>query len=178
VRVYYGHNNKGLVKSWEDGVLIEAVAVEQLQNDSSLPFIYKWVASMPDAHLGEGACIGSVIPTIGAIIPAAVGVDIGCGMLAVQTNITASDLLPKALMDLRLKIERAIPRGRTDDGGPNDIGAWQNIPANIQGIWWGALLPGFTEIMPRVFDTKTLQMHDRARRQLGTLGTGNHFVEL
>src|SRR6266704_2793481 len=75
------------IKAWTKGVAIEAGAEKQLRNVASMTFIYKWVAAMPDVHWGIGATVGSVIPTKGAIIPAAVGVDIGCGMMAVETNL-------------------------------------------------------------------------------------------
>src|SRR5881397_1437001 len=84
--------NGGLIKAWTKGVPLEDAARQQLLNVAQLPFIYKWVAAMPDVHWGIGATVGSVIPTRGAIIPAAVGVDIGCGMMAVRTNVAASAL--------------------------------------------------------------------------------------
>src|ERR1700736_7016772 len=88
------------IKSWTKGVPLEDAARQQLLNVAKLPFIYKWVAAMPDVHWGIGATVGSVIPTRGAIIPAAVGVDIGCGMMAVQTDLSASDL-PENLKGIR-----------------------------------------------------------------------------
>src|SRR6187399_906704 len=113
------------IKAWTKGVAIEAVAEKQLRNVAQLPFIYKWVAAMPDVHWGIGATVGSVIPTRGAIIPAAVGVDIGYGMMAVQTSLSASQL-PDNLHGIRDAIENAVPVGRTDQGGANDRGAWKN----------------------------------------------------
>src|SRR2546421_6910693 len=98
------------IKTWTKGVPLEAAARQQLLNVAQLPFIYKWVAAMPDVHWGSGATAGSVIPTRGAIIPAAVGVDIGCGMIAVETDLDASHL-PDALDPLLPRIERAIPAG-------------------------------------------------------------------
>ena len=80
------------IKAWTKGVAIEAVAEKQLRNVAAMPFVYKWVAAMPDVHWGIGATVGSVIPTQGAIIPAAVGVDIGCGMMALQTTLRADQL--------------------------------------------------------------------------------------
>src|SRR5258707_15245066 len=117
------------IKAWTKGVGIEPEAEKQLRNIASLPFIYKWVAAMPDVHLGMGATVGSVIPTKGAIIPAAVGVDIGCGMMAVQTSLTASQL-PDNLRSLRTAIERAVPHGRTNKGGRKDRGAGHDIPSH------------------------------------------------
>ena len=104
------------IKAWTRGVLFDEKAQKQVQNVASLPFIHGWVAIMPDVHWGMGATIGSVIPTFEAIIPAAVGVDIGCGMMAVQTTLTASDL-PDNLGGLRSDIEaRAVPHGRSSNG--------------------------------------------------------------
>ena len=115
------------IKAWTKGVPVENAALEQLRNVAGLPFIHKHVAVMPDCHWGAGTTIGSVIPTKGAIIPAAVGVDIGCGMNAVQTTLTANDL-PENLSGIRSAIEKAVPHGRTDHGGSGDRGAWGDIP--------------------------------------------------
>ena len=114
------------IKAWTKGVQVEDVAVEQLRNIANMPFIHRHVAVMPDVHWGMGPTIGSVIATKGAIIPAAVGVDIGCGMLAVQTGLPASRL-PDNLKRVRSAIEAAVPHGRTDHGGKNDRGAWRII---------------------------------------------------
>ncbi|MBL8168130.1 MAG: RtcB family protein, partial [Acidobacteria bacterium] len=121
------------VKAWTKGVKLEDDAKKQLTNVAQLPFVHKWVAAMPDVHWGLGATIGSVIPTKGAIIPAAVGVDIGCGMMAVQTSLNASHL-PDNLRNIRRAIEKAIPHGRTDHGGRRDKGAWGDIPRRQQGV--------------------------------------------
>src|SRR5689334_9335506 len=96
------------VKSWTVGVPFEPAAKTQLEHIAQLPFIHKWVAAMPDVHQGKGATVGSVIPTHRAVIPAAVGVDIGCGMMAVKTSIQASQL-PDDLRGLRVAIEAAVP---------------------------------------------------------------------
>jgi tRNA-splicing ligase RtcB (3'-phosphate/5'-hydroxy nucleic acid ligase) len=103
------------VKAWTKGVALEEPARKQLLNAAKLPFIHRWIAAMPDVHYGIGATVGSVIPTKGAIIPAAVGVDIGCGMMAVETSLTAKDL-PDNLKKLRIAIEKAVPHGRTNQG--------------------------------------------------------------
>src|SRR5216117_162982 len=113
---------------------IEAAARQQLVNISKLPIVHHHVAAMPDVHLGKGATVGSVIPTKKAIIPAAVGVDIGCGMMAVRTSLNARDL-PDDLHSLRSAIERAIPHGRTDNGGRNDRGAWRKPPPRNAEAW-------------------------------------------
>jgi len=160
------------IKAWTKGVPLEAQAKQQLLNVASLPFIFRWVAAMPDVHWGIGATVGSVIPTKGAIIPAAVGVDIGCGMMAVQTDLTASDL-PENLKGIRAAIEKAVPHGRTMHGGRGDRGAWGDIPARNLEVW-GTLKPGYDAI---------LEKHPKLDRgnhanHLGTLGTGNHFIEV
>src|SRR2546425_12036909 len=126
------------IKAWTKGVPLEDAAQKQLLNVAQLPFIYKWVAAMPDVHWGIGATVGSVIPTRGAIIPAAVGVDIGCGMMAVQTTLNANHL-PDNLHGIREAIEKAVPHGRTDNGGRGDVGAWQEIPERTNEVWLGEL---------------------------------------
>ena len=98
------------VKMWTRGVPVEDAAREQLANTAKMPFILSHLAAMPDVHLGRGATVGTVIATQGAIIPAAVGVDIGCGMMAVQTTLNASDL-PDSLSAIRAHIERTVPHG-------------------------------------------------------------------
>src|SRR5512144_1170714 len=160
------------IKAWTQGVPLEDAARNQLLNVAQLPFIYKWVAVMPDVHWGIGATVGSVIPTRGAIIPAAVGVDIGCGMMAVRTSLTASDL-PDDLHALRTAIEQAVPHGRTDNGGARDRGTWGEPPA-AQVAAWREMETEFRRIAakhPAVAKAKHVQ-------QLGTLGTGNHFIEV
>src|SRR5262245_14307109 len=106
------------VKAWTRGVPFEDAARAQLANVARLPFIHRWVAVMPDVHFGIGATVGSVIATDGAIVPAAVGVDIGCGMMAVRTSLGAADL-PDNLKGLRREIEKAVPHGlsRRSAGG-------------------------------------------------------------
>lgn len=160
------------IKAWTRGVPVEQEAVAQLRNIASLPFIHGWVAAMPDVHLGIGATVGSVIPTVGAIIPAAVGVDIGCGMIAVRTSLRGRQL-PDDLHRLRSRIEAAVPHGRTHRGGRGDRGSWGKPPQAIFDAWKG-LAPRFEKIgtkHPKVLRGNTFE-------QLGTLGTGNHFIEV
>lgn len=160
------------IRAWVRGVEIDPGARRQLENVARLPFIHKWVAAMPDVHWGIGATVGSVIPARKAIVPAAVGVDIGCGMMAAKTTLTASDL-PENLRQLRAGIERAVPHGRTHRGGRNDRGTWGS-PPNRVGRTWRKLERDYAEIIakhPRL-------EHDGSTRQLGTLGSGNHFIEL
>lgn len=147
--------------------------MKQLHNVASLPFIYKHVAVMPDVHWGIGATVGSVIPTLGAIVPAAVGVDIGCGMMAVKTSIRAEHL-PDSLAGLRSAIEAAVPHGRTDHGGRNDVGAWPGEPPASAKAKWTELEAGYASIVAR----HPKAAHPRGLGHLGTLGTGNHFIEL
>jgi len=168
-------NEKGsqVVKAWTKGVLFEEQARAQVLNVAKMPFIHKWIAIMPDVHWGMGATIGSVIPTRGAIIPAAVGVDIGCGMMAVQTSLKASDL-PDDLSKMRNTIERAVPHGRTQHGGRRDKGAWGDLPDNVASAWTGALKEDFDALCEKHAVLKnTNNVH-----HLGTLGTGNHFIEV
>src|ERR1041385_1648352 len=143
----YTQENGVLIKAWTKGVPVEEAAQKQLFNVAQLPFIYKWVAAMPDVHWGIGATVGSVIPTHGAIVPAAVGVDIGCGMCAVRTSLRASDL-PESLKALRTAIERAVPHGRTDGGGRNDRGAWRDPPPAVEAAW-KALAPRHDAVLAR-----------------------------
>lgn len=161
------------IKIWDKGVLVEDKAVQQLKNISGLPFIHSHVAAMSDCHWGLGATVGSVIPTIGAIIPAAVGVDIGCGMMAVRTSITAS-MLPDNLSDVRSRIEALVPHGRSDNGGRNDIGAHQDSPPVEAAVAWAELFKDYKEIVEK----HPKANHERGLGHLGTLGTGNHFIEL
>src|SRR5260370_40554496 len=122
------------IKAWTKGVQLEDQARKQLLNVAQLPFIFKWVAAMPDVHWGVGATVGSVIPTKGAIIPAAVGVDIGCGMMAGQTDLNARDL-PDNLKGIRSAIEQAVPHGRTNHGGHGDVRAFPGSPHPNNGGW-------------------------------------------
>jgi len=171
--------NGAPIKAWIEGVPLEDSARQQLVNVASLPFIHKHIAVMPDVHWGMGATVGSVIPTRGAIIPAAVGVDIGCGMVAARTSLTASDL-PDNLHAIRSAIEKAVPHGRTNHGGEGDRGAWHNVPDGVADALTdmsnGALATRLTVITDK--HPKLARAASRAPRHLGTLGTGNHFVEL
>ncbi|MGB1276771.1 MAG: RtcB family protein, partial [Nannocystaceae bacterium] len=160
------------IKRWTRGVAVEDGALRQLANVARLPFIHGWVAAMPDVHWGMGATVGSVIPTAGAIVPAAVGVDIGCGMMAVQTSLTADDL-PDSLAYVRAAIERAVPHGRTSGGRRGDRGSWGEVP-KLVGETWKGLQTRFETIVdkhPKIAKSNHV-VH------LGTLGTGNHFIEV
>jgi tRNA-splicing ligase RtcB len=168
----YQTAGRGLVKAWVDGVPYEAAAAEQVARVAELPFIHKHVAIMPDVHWGMGATVGSVIATKGAVIPAAVGVDIGCGMASVRTTLRASDL-PDSLAEMRSAIEAAVPHGRTANGGAGDRGAWGTVPASV-GNRWSSLDTRFASLCAK---------HPKLARSnnvnhLGTLGGGNHFIEV
>ena len=160
------------IKAWTRGVALEDKARRQLENVAALPCVRKWVAVMPDVHLGYGATVGSVVPMSGAFVPAAVGVDIGCGMIASATTLTASDL-PDSLAGIRNRIEAAVPHGRTRNGGRGDRGAWQHLPKR-QELAWADLLPRFEAIVAKHPAISKANHYSH----LGTLGTGNHFVEL
>ncbi len=159
------------IKMWTRGVPIEDEAREQLAATAKMPFIYKHLAVMPDVHVGKGSTVGSVIPTLRAVIPAAVGVDIGCGMMAAKTTLMASDL-PDNLGAVRAAIEKAVPHGKTF--GARDKGAWGNrAPANVDA-GWSTLVSGFERITDKYPALRKSNNH----YHLGTLGTGNHFVEV
>jgi tRNA-splicing ligase RtcB (3'-phosphate/5'-hydroxy nucleic acid ligase) len=160
------------IKAWTRGVAIEDAAKKQLENVAKLPIVFRHVAVMPDVHFGIGATVGSVVPTEGAIIPAAVGVDIGCGMMAVETSLPANRL-PDSLKALRTAIEAAVPHGRTANGGRGDRGAWDRIPA-ATGAAWATLAPEYERLADK--HEKLGKGNDVSH--LGTLGTGNHFIEV
>ncbi len=161
------------VKAWVRGVPFDEKAAQQLRNTARLPFVFRWIAAMPDVHWGLGATVGSVLPTKGAIVPAAVGVDIGCGMAAARTTLRASDL-PDDLRGLRAAIERAVPHGRTEQGGRGDRGAWSRPPERVLRAWQ-ALAPGYARLVER---HPKLARNAEPHLHLGTLGTGNHFIEV
>ena len=160
------------IVAWVRGVQVADNALQQLRNVAALPIVHHHIAAMPDVHWGIGATVGSVIPTLRAIIPAAVGVDIGCGMMAVRTSLLASDL-PDDLHAIRSAIERAVPHGRTDHGGRNDRGAWSDLPARAASVWQrlGRDYRALVDRHPKIDRGRTAE-------HLGTLGTGNHFIEV
>ncbi len=160
------------IKAWTRGVPFDAKAQEQVRNVANLPFIHGWIAVMPDVHWGMGSTIGSVIPTVGAIIPATVGVDIGCGMMAAKTTLTASQL-PNRLCDIRRGIEMAVPHGRSKGGRKGDRGAWQSIPKRVYKTW-DTLSDRFSSLV----NTHPKLANANSITHLGTLGTGNHFIEV
>ncbi|MFK0195085.1 RtcB family protein [Kitasatospora sp. NPDC090308] len=155
------------IRMWTDPATVEGQAMQQLRNISTLPWLHG-LAVMPDVHLGKGATVGSVIAMKGAVCPAAVGVDIGCGMTAVKSSLTAKDL-PDDLSRLRSRIEQAIPVGLGLHADPVD-------PGKLQGratAGWEDFWQRFDDIAPEVHWRR-----ERAARQMATLGGGNHFIEL
>jgi len=158
------------VKIWTDD--IDENAISQLENMGKMPFIHKHIAVMPDVHWGMGATIGSVIPSKGAIIPAAVGVDLGCGMMATKTSLTAKDL-PDNLRAIRSDIEAAVPHGRTDNGGKNDKGGWK-FTSDLVDQEWAELRSRYLSILYKNPKAEAYNTYNH----LGTLGTGNHFIEI
>lgn len=161
------------IKSWTKGVQVELQAVEQLQNLSSLPFIHRHVAAMPDVHWGRGATIGSVIATRKAVIPAAVGVDLGCGMMAVKTSLRAEHL-PDNLREVRSMIEAAVPHGRTNNGKAGDKGAFGDAVPWKHEMRWNRLALRYCKILEKHPKARAFNQH----QHMGTLGTGNHFIEV
>ncbi|MEE9266924.1 MAG: RtcB family protein [Gammaproteobacteria bacterium] len=153
------------VKIWTDD--IDPLAITQLENVANMPFVHHHVAAMPDVHVGVGATIGSVIATHKAIIPAAVGVDIGCGMVAVKLSLTANQL-PDSLVQLRSGIERRVP-----------VGLAKHREDGVRTAAVARLYPRYERMLA---DTPALAKMQRDRdtwhRQLGTLGGGNHFIEV
>ncbi|MEU8840119.1 RtcB family protein [Streptomyces roseus] len=155
------------IRMWADPASVEASAMQQLHNVAGLPWI-KGLAVMPDVHYGKGATVGSVIAMKDAVCPAAVGVDIGCGMSAVKTSLTANDL-PGDLSPLRSKIERAIPVGAGMHRDPVDPDRLYGFPDAGFGDLW--------ERFDYIADAVKFR-RDRAMRQMGSLGQGNHFCEV
>ena len=148
------------IQLWTKPEEVESTALDQLKNIAALPWVFKHVAVMPDVHYGKGATVGSVIAMKDAVAPAAVGVDIGCGMAAVKTNLSASGL-PDSLTLLRQRVEQAIPVGQA---------------SHAKIVKYAEKHRLFKE-----FHQLTEKVQDRlgnARKQLGTLGGGNHFIEL
>jgi len=166
------------VKIWTED--IDSVTYDQLEHMSNLPFIHKHIAVMPDAHLGKGACVGSVIPTSGAIVPASVGVDIGCGMMAVQTNLTSHDLKENTLDLLHNRIIKNVPCGKSgyqrsfQDSKSNKYEFTKG--RSRDKLWKNMFENGFDHI---ISDRKMKErILENGYSRLGTLGGGNHFIEV
>ena len=147
------------IKLWVPAAQVEAAALRQLENTANLPFVFKHVAVMPDVHLGIGATVGSVVATRGAIVPACVGVDIGCGMMAVKLPLEPLRVLDKA-KDIRAHIESAVPLG---------------FDGNAQVAPSAAHWPGWDRPHSKYLDEGLLK---KSQHQMGSLGSGNHFIEV
>lgn len=159
------------IHAWVDGVAFDAGAEQQLRRLAEIPVVGPFVAVMPDVHVGKGATVGSVVPTRSAILPAAVGVDIGCGMIAQKTTLRA-DQLPDSLAELRSAIESRIPHGRSP--GARDKGSWHDVPGAVDKVWRRSLKEEFQILC----DKHPAIAKGNSFVHLGTLGTGNHFVEV
>ncbi len=161
------------IKHWTSGVQFEQAAQQQLRNMATLPFIHSHIAVMPDVHMGKGATVGSVIPTKNAIIPAAVGVDIGCGMCALQLDVKASQL-PDNLSGLRAAIEESVPHGFSSEHRGHKKGCFVDVANATVRTWRQHLERGYDQIVQKHREIGK----DNALQQLGTLGGGNHFIEI
>ncbi|MFO0637808.1 MAG: RtcB family protein [Polyangiaceae bacterium] len=159
------------IHAWVSGVAFDAAAEQQLRRLAEVPVVGPFVAVMPDVHVGKGATVGSVVPTRSAILPAAVGVDIGCGMIAQRTTLRAEHL-PDSLGELRAAIEAKVPHGRTP--GARDKGSWHDLPKVVERAWRAELRDELSELCEK--HPKLAKGNSFAH--LGTLGTGNHFIEV
>ncbi len=156
------------VKFWTDGVHVDHNAADQLHLVAQLPFVHRHVAAMPDVHFGIGATVGSVIPFLGAVVPAAVGVDIGCGMVAWKLPGANANRLPDNLSEVRSAIESVVPVGFSNHG--------DRIPRHAEDAWrrlWSARDASVGDTLEHLKPSKAAPV-----QQMGTLGGGNHFVEL
>ncbi|MDV7086064.1 RtcB family protein [Rhodococcus sp. IEGM 248] len=156
---------------WAEEWTIEQAALQQLRNMADLPWVHG-VRVMPDVHVGKGATVGSVIAMREAVAPAAVGVDIGCGMTAVRTDVTASDL-PDSLRSMRSRIERAVPVGFAMHERSVNVGALDVTDARGVKKGWHRFWQEFGDLHSGVQSRES-----KAMKQIGTLGGGNHFIEV
>jgi tRNA-splicing ligase RtcB len=171
---YSIHQTSGAeLKLWDSAGPFEPGAMQQLRNVASLPFVFSHVAGMPDVHWGKGATVGSVIATKAAIVPAAVGVDIGCGMMAVRTSLVAAQL-PDSLSTIRAEIERAVPKGNETSQNANHVkGGWGATPASVARAWYERFDTRWRAIVAR-----HPRVDGATSDQLGSMGGGNHFIEI
>jgi tRNA-splicing ligase RtcB len=171
----FSHHDTGgaPLKLWDSHQPFEAGAMQQLRNLASLPFVHSHIAGMADVHWGRGATVGSVIATKQAIVPAAVGVDIGCGMMAVRTSLTASQL-PDSLAAIRAEIERAVPKGfESSQSANHSKGGWAVTPNSVARLWFERF-----EARWRAIVAKHPKVQGKTSDQLGSMGGGNHFIEI
>jgi tRNA-splicing ligase RtcB len=160
-----------IVKAWDKGVPMEPDVWKQVDNLAAVPGVER-IAIMPDAHIGNGACVGSAILTRDIVLPAAVGVDIGCGMIAAPIALRRSDA--SDLRRVRDEIEKRIPVGRTNRGQQGDRGAWGTPPADVLDVWNAVLAKDYAAMIKK----RPELQHQFVTHHLGTLGTGNHFLEV
>jgi tRNA-splicing ligase RtcB len=168
IEILHGKGKRADIHLWAPVHEVESQALDQLKNVAALPWVFHHVAAMPDVHLGHGATVGSVIAMKGAVSPAAVGVDIGCGMGAIKTTLKASDL-PDSLEAIRSAIEAAIPVGFNGHDEP----AFKGSRPEAIKHFGQELFSEFRELHPGVQSRL-----GTAKKQVGTLGGGNHFIEL
>jgi len=166
------------IRFWTEGVELEATAIKQINElsylkDQNGKLIAQQIAIMPDAHMGMGCSIGTVFTTREHIIPSSTGVDLGCGMLICKTTLKEEDFNFDR-HPIRMAIEASIPVGRSKDGRKGDCGAWDTIPSSVQTVWDNYLSKDFEVLCQKYpsFRTANSIVH------LGTLGTGNHFIEV
>jgi len=173
--LFIENQNGKPVKAWVQGVPFDPGTEQQLREAASMPFIHKHVAAMPDCHVGKGSTVGCVLPTLGAIIPAAVGVDIGCGMVAVRTSLKASDL-PDDLAPLRAAIEAVVPVGTCDWTAQafkkNNLLRFARRGERM----WKELETKYQTILDKYPQIEARQKNPMT--QIGSLGGGNHFIEI
>ena len=167
------------VKMWTKFVPVESGAIDQLRSITKLPFVFKHVAAMPDVHIGVGSTVGTVLATRSAVIPAAVGVDIGCGMIACRISLTAEDL-PDNLHRLRTEIETMVPVGMDDHNIARLNGKGHQDTRTVLNNQWKQLDKGLEAITLKhpIIEKMVKNSEEKAYRQLGSLGGGNHFVEI
>jgi len=167
------------VKMWTKFVPVESGAIDQLRSITKLPFVFKHVAAMPDVHIGTGSTVGTVMATIGTVIPAAVGVDIGCGMIACRTSLKADDL-PDNLHKLRNEIEAMVPVGMDEHSITRLNGKGHQQTRTVLNNQWNQLKKRLDEITTKypTIEKMVKNSVEKSYRQLGSLGGGNHFIEL
>lgn len=167
------------VKMWTKFVPVESGAIDQLRSITKLPFVFKHVAAMPDVHVGTGSTVGTVMATRSAVIPAAVGVDIGCGMIACRISLRAEDL-PDNLHRLRTEIENMVPVGFDEHTTDRLNGKGHQETRTVINNQFKQLKKGLDDICAKhpAIDKMVKDAEQKAHRQLGSLGGGNHFIEL
>jgi tRNA-splicing ligase RtcB len=167
------NSSNKIIRAWNNGVPFEDGVYEQAKECISMPFVHA-VCLMPDAHVGLGSTVGSVIVSQDAVIPSAVGVDLGCGMRAFKTDLFLSDIVGFEDKIYNL-LNKRVPNGRSDNGGKNDIGRWK-VKNDIVSKEWSKLEDEYESLSERYSCMKG--GNGTSWEHLGTLGTGNHFLEV